>query len=1679
MTNPPEQGTPPTPRRRRSRLVRIGIPLGIAAVAGIGAGVWYGTVFVNQELAPLVADNLTQLLNRPVKLGKVERFSLTGLRFGKSEIPPTEDDPDRATVESVEVGFNPIQLVFNRTLKLDVALIKPTAYIEQDRDGVWVSTAIKEQEEKGFIRTQLEVLELREANIELSPFPKPGRKRTSVNLTDVAGEVKPLDRNRRFAYEAEGKSTQGGSFDLKGESLNQQGLNSNIDIRGQDFLIAEIDRLVKLPVDLTQGRVNGQVNVKLRPKEPALVNGTADFKNVTLSIPQLPQKFTNANGKLQLKETLITLEQVSASLGKIPLLAKGTLDTKKGFNLSAQVKAVTLDNFFETFAIQLPFAAVGEVGADVKVTGAIASPVLTGVVRNTKVARVDRLNLSQASANFRLDASTFDLAVSNLQATPTIGGQITGQGNLSLAPPRTIAFNLNAQNVPGDTVARLYNNGQAPPITVGRVNSQIQLSGAVDRVQTVAQFQAPQATYPTTGEVAIVSGNTILRNIVAQVGGGTVTANGRTIGENWQATVRAIGVQARQFVPQLTGLASGNFNLSGTTKSFNLADIRATGKARLTEGTGAFDADIASSLGRWQARVTGGGLQLSRFSPDLRGLLSGDLRVAGLVNSLSAGTIRANGQVRLSEGISLIEQPIVAQVQWDGRKLNIPQATAPGFSANGSILARLEGAGSPAITGLDLFVKTTNYALANLPIPRPPVTDLTGQLDLTGRITGTPDAPNVIGDVAVKGLSLNGITFDSPLNGSIRLVPTQGFTVNVAGGKDQIFLALNPDYRPIALNVKRDQAIIAGKTEGNIFRVVIQQLPLDGLIIPGVDLARLGSFGGRFLTGNLNIDVNRLQVADGSLNVVRPAREVRGIVIEPETIQARFVNTGNVIRFTDTFLQKGTSRYALSGSVDLRSTPKFEGKVAIAQGKLEDVLRTLRIFEIQDFSQILQAADVGRAETVVPTTVGLPDASLSDQLKRFSEINTLLRRVANDRRNLNIPELADVRGTFNGNISVSAGLGSPPKAEFDLTGQDIEWRPFPSFAEVDQGKITRNPNRIITIDQVIAKGSFENGVVNLLPLRLQSGDARINVSGNFGGASQSGQVQVTNLPVGLIETFYPLPIGITGNLNATATISGTQDNPFAIGEISLADSTLNGTPVQSATGSFNYTNARLNFGTTVTIAPPEPLRIAGSIPIKLPFASTFPDSNQISLSVNVKNEGLALLNLLTQQVAWVDGKGDVQLQVGGTLLQPVVTGVVTVQNAQLLAQALPEPITDLTGTITFERDRIRVGAATTPLTGQFSKGRLSAQGVIPIFSTLSQSDPDVNTPIALALNDINLTLKGLYQGGVSGNVALRGTALSPEVGGEIQLADGQVLLPDTSAAPASTGGGTTGGGTTGQPDQFVELQNLRLVLGDRVRVTRAPIINFLARGELLVNGSLNDLKPNGTIRLTAGQVNLFTTQFVLARGGAQSATFTPAQGLDPILNIRLIASVPEVTRSRISANTTSSEIEDNSLLATSLGSLQTIRIQARATGAASQLFENLELTSSPSRSQNEIIALIGGGFVNTLGRGDSTLGIANLAGSALLTNIQGLIGNALGFGEFRLFPTVINDENRRSSTLGLGAELSIDITRGLSASALKVLTSDQPTQFGVRYRINNRLLLRGSTDFSGDNRAVVEYETRF
>jgi translocation and assembly module TamB len=673
-----------------------------------------------------------------------------------------------------------------------------------------------------------------------------------------------------------------------------------------------------------------------------------------------------------------------------------------------------------------------------------------------------------------------------------------------------------------------------------------------------------------------------------------------------------------------------------------------------------------------------------------------------------------------------------------------------------------------------------------------------------------------------------------------------------------------------------------------------------------------------------------------------------------------------------------------------------------------------------------------------------------------------LRRQRRQRQEASpLPELAELKGTFDGNLVISNASNSGLKASFDFQGKEWQWRDF-AFNQID------------------LKGGFQNGIVSLAPLKIQSGESLFAFSGSVGGKIPSGQLQLANVPLQLLSELVDLPPTITvgGLLNGDVKLAGSRDNPQAKGELAIAKATINQTALSTTQGSFTYDNSRLDFQASSKLNhKAEPIILQGSIPYQLPFSTVKPDSDRLQLNLQVKNEGMALLNILSRDaLSWINGEGEMALDISGRFdrqqgrpSQLRAEGIAMFNNATIGAQVIPEaPLTEVNGKILFNFDRLEVES----LKGKFSGGEVAVAGTLPFI----QSTPQKN-PLTVTLDNLALNLKGLYQGGVQGEVAIAGSALEPEIGGRLRLFNGQVLLGEENGT--ENGGNGNGGERGGFGFNSTEFANLQLSLDDNIQILRPPILNFLAAGSLTLNGSFSQPRPQGKITLKSGQVNLFASQFRLDKGADNTAQFSPKRGLDPYLNVQLLTSATETTRDTVLTNPSSSEIIDP--FTASLDSLQTVRIRARIQGYASQLTNSLELTSTPPRTQREIIALLGGGFVNTLGRGDTTLGLANLAGSAVSGTIQGAISDRLGLGEFRIFSTPLIDEQERISRnqIGIAAEAGIDITKDVSFSAMKILNTDRLPQFGLQYRINDNTVIRGSTNFSDDSRAIIEYEQRF
>ncbi|MGB3615958.1 MAG: translocation/assembly module TamB domain-containing protein [Elainellaceae cyanobacterium] len=1667
---------PPSPKTNHHResttrqqwLVRGSAAIAVTTMVG-AVGVWGVQRWVNTRLVPRIERSITTVIGRPLVLGEVQRVSPISIRFGPTQIPATATDFDQVDARAVRVNFNPLEALLWRSLHFTVTLIEPQAVIDQTSEG-WITTEIISQA-PGWIELTLETIRVESGRVVL--IPNPGspdaleRQQARVASRLDSGTLTPqpdgawivLDASgwgrladKKLEFEIVGNPASGepaaamvkdrsqGTITVDGEADLTRDRRANVVLQTENLDLALLRSLLPtdLPIDLASGRLNSNLQIRLREnpaEEPIALNGTARLDNVGFDYAPLTEPVTAGQARLRFEEQRISVEAASARVDDLPLTLAGTVHLRNGYNLTAEAAGIALPQLLSVADVDSPVPVDGQLDMVVQITGDIAAPLLSGTVQADDLL-VDRLNLGTARARWSTDvpltatgaAQTFTLSA--VEVFPSAGGALFGNGRLQLQQQPILDLALQANDLPGNALLQPYWPEAPSALDLDLIDANIQISGALNQLTGRASWQA-SGQFPAQGTLTWQGSQLFVRDTRVEIGTGEATVDGDIDlqQQQWRATVQG----ERLALAQLP-LPAGTLERLGQLS-----------QSPMGIATGA----------------------PGRASEPFDSILNGEVTIAGTFQSRAPSDITAEGLLRLSNA-PLLEQPLRTQFSWSGQQLTIQEAIAPDLRVAGQLDLPFEG-WRPTLQGFDLDVAYDNYDLARV-APFSKVLQLQGIASFDGRVAGTLDALSIDGQSQVVDLVINDIDFGT-LAGPVNVSPS-GSQITLSGTRSTIAATLDAQRQPLAFRVQQGETQVEGSRDGDRLTTAVRNFPLAALNLKPV--GRLGALGGNF-SGDLTADWRSLQLSPSPnwRTALRQVKAIGDIVVDAprlgyiagEQVRGQVQIADGVIRLKDGSLQLGQGRYSISGNLAVEPELMAQGTIVAEQGYVQDLLLALQIFDLKDLAQGLSPRQFGALSDIPPRTIGAADLSLMQRLQRYAEIRARQQQTTDDADAARIPPLAQLDGDFSGTIDV-AFENRQLTAEFDLAGEDWRWGSY------------GDPN------QLIVKGSLSEGTLTLLPLRFASGKTQLNFAGTLGDTDDAlGQLRAENVPSEFLESFFNLPLDIDGDLNATATVSGSITNPQARGEINLANAALNNTAVEAATARFSYSDARLNLIGQMRLNEANPLRVVGSIPYRLPQATVEPADNRLSLKVELENDGLALLNVINNQVRWEGGEGSASLNIGGTLdqtpsglkIQPLARGVATFDDAVFSAQVLPGELTEVTGEIQFISDRIQIDN----LEGRFSNGQVRAQGTIPL-ATPDVSDDDTGmAPLKVDLTDLAINLKGLYNGNADGRIQVTGTALAPRLRGEIFLSDGRISLPEASPPGAAPPSETQ----TNAIFQPPELDELRVVLSDRLLITRAPLLNFVARGDVEVSGPLAEiqsLRPVGTIRLRSGQVNLLTSQFNLDRRYDNIARFLGST--DPVLDVRLETSVFEQTRQipRPRAPFAVSEVAE--LPGQRLGALQTVQIQAAVQGPASQLFNSIELSSSPSRSDAEILALLGG----IGGTGASSDAALALAGSALFTSIQTLISNTLGITNLRLFPAVITEDEREERgsddidpTLGLAAEFGVDLTDNLSISALQLLTVREPTQFGLRYTINDDLQLRGSTNFSDESRIVIEFGRRF
>ncbi|MDY6940016.1 MAG: translocation/assembly module TamB domain-containing protein [Cyanobacteriota bacterium] len=1263
------------------------------------------------------------------------------------------------------------------------------------------------------------------------------------------------------------------------------------------------------------------------------------------------------------------------------------------------------------------------------------------------------------------------------------------------------------------------------PASVALLDSNIRLDSDLSTLLAAAQTQDFSGVNADADLLLAVAGGRI--DAIARLNSGILDLTADTTAIPLGNLVPNLPIAATLLDSQLNARLGLNALLAAAqTQDFNILNPDISLNARLGVGGGIVNTTTEIGGGGWQTAVVADDLNTSQ-------LLRQVATLSGNKVATNPPLPPLNAQIDLAGPLAPLLALGTAPIPVRANTIAV-QLGRETVNLNGDlVLDNLTTA--PDISRLDLAI-AANYNTRRLPLAQlisqatlgnatvPETVDINGSVEFAGRLQGrnllsdplSPGNVNLTGDLQLANLRLNDIIFDPVLAGDVAIRTGDEIALDLQGNRDRIAARLEPcnrpnacllPYLPVSFDFRQGEGsktpiIATGRRRGDILDTRLENFSVALLnIAPARELGIRGVVTGN-VTADVALNLFTLETV-GSVAVRQPGLGY----LQAEAFAGDFAYTNGQTRLNNAFLEIGNSRYDVeagidldldriaAGDYDLTNTPIF-ARVNIAEGYIEDLIALGNWFNIQD---IIQRGGLGSpnlsAESLGVPAVGLPDSPLITQLNLFAAINARLQDRAAELLAVGPPTQLDITGGYTANLAVGGTFGNPSgSVEFDAV--DWLWQPQPEFLAInDRLGLTIEEGRTIQIDRIIARGNLENGQLSIPQAELQVEDAVASLSAQASETNLSGGVKVENLSLDTIGNFVEIPPDVAATLEVGANFGGSPENfPENLqldGQVAIIDPSWQGQPLDPLLAEFGYRNALFSFNTL------EPSYI--DIAARFPYPTTPETNDLVSLNVNVTTEATELLPVFTRgQAQWVGGDMALNFATEGRwnsqtedplILVPVLLGNAR-GNLNLAEATLKTPFLEETLTLNGELDFDPRTITANDIIGEFGGSTLKISGELP---TLVPRD-DVE-PFTIALQEGELTLKGLFEGDLGGNVRITGAALTPTISGGVRVADGKFIVPVGNAVDAvdvMAGEGnlaaiaTSEFETESNEPQVLPIiptfDNFKVIVGEGFRIERSPVLDVRIEGKLALNGSIFDtqlqgLEPEGTIEVTRGVISIPLSEtlllpgqgsqgrFFIVRDRPQQVVFQPDRSiLDPYVDLELGTLVFE-DRRNVLRDRTEREIPDPDLFITRRPEQINVRIGIR--GYTQDIVSSLEnrspdddqlpptvtLSSTPERSDAQIVRLLAGGIITSIEE------IAQLEGSE--------------FVEFALLRFVVQP---------IADDIIFQIEEFVSNAGQQVGLRDLRVfpigQIEAIYDIDENSYLSGTYDYEfGDVR--VEYNLRF
>ncbi|PYJ20694.1 MAG: hypothetical protein DME99_09360 [Verrucomicrobia bacterium] len=433
----------------------------------------------------------------------------------------------------------------------------------------------------------------------------------------------------------------------------------------------------------------------------------------------------------------------------------------------------------------------------------------------------------------------------------------------------------------------------------------------------------------------------------------------------------------------------------------------------------------------------------------------------------------------------------------------------------------------------------------------------------------------------------------------------------------------------------------------------------------------------------------------------------------------------------------------------------------------------------------------------------------------------------------------------------------------------------------------------------------------------------------------------------------------------------------------------------------------------------QPLELTASMPFDIPKiarARKLPDETPIIAKARLPRSSVNFLRQFMPDVGQLDGDLGLDVDVRGTIGQPVMSGSgdITINVARTTNVTLPA-LNNFKGRLNFAGNALTIQQ----FGGELSGGKFTMTGGVK-FPRLTEPMMDLQLKADSALVARNDTLTAR----ADADIKVTGPFASANVTGNVAITNSH-FLKNIDLIPIGLPGRPAPEPPSSRPDFSFPAPPIRDWKFDVVIKTKDPV---LIRGNLATGGAIADLKLTGTglrpelqgsVRLENVEATLPFSRLEVSNG---LLYFNPSDSMNPRIDLQGTSVIRDYT----------------------------VRVYVYGTLLAPEAI----FTSEPPLAQEEIISLIATGATRSelSGRGNV------LAGRAAMLLVQQLYRKVFKKGEPTQSNTVFN-------------RLDLDV------GTVDPRTGRQ--QVSARFKISDQFVLVGDIGLGGEYRGMLKYLIRF